>query len=518
MDFSIKTKIYTISFCTLIFIVSCFIFCDGVLIGDDIYFKFLAFGIKISKDFSYGSWLMDVQNILMYYIPHKLNINIQDWALTFGTYIKATIITSFSLIYLKIMQLKNIKNKIAFPCALLFVFLHIILLKKTWFIDFIIYEGFFRFTIPSLLLLIFLYQFYKFILQKSNNINFLSILGIITASSSEICAIISIISIFLYEIYAIFSNDTNKQKNYSITQILLSLIIGFIILINSDGFQGHFQDKLNNININPNINLGIFYEFAKLFFKKIILDYSIVHISFLTMFLFVLKSSKSKLEKFFPISIIISIFTFSFSLIFLGETSYSGNYWLVHKDFHTIFISLFLFCLAILLSIVLSAKNNKLNTKKIICYLITIGILLLPPLYSSISFIKKSNNNIKQHSYIRDKIRLFYLYKNQVPIMPYFSSFEAFFSLIKNHNIAFGDNIIIKKEIPTLHYERLEKHYFKTTYNVEIKPYTEEIKIVTDKQALYFFKENGGTIDEIYLKKYKFSDLKNWKFVLENKT
>lgn len=460
---------------------------------------------------------MDVQNFLMFYLPNKLNIHIQDWALTFGTIIKAIVVTSTISIFMKILKEKELKNEIVFPCTLFFFFSYIILLEKTRFIDFIIYEGFFRFTIPSLLLLIFSYKFYNFLEKKNENKNALSILGIITASSSEICAIILIISTFLYGVYLTFSKKEVKKKIYSIIPIFLSLILGLIILINSNGFQENIQDKFNNTSINLNINFAIISEFTKLFLEKIILDYLPIHILVLIFVLLNFKTTKNKLENFYPISLIFSIIIFSYSFIFLGKTSYSENYWLVHKDFYTIFIPTFLFSFSILLSNYLSIQKGNLNTKKLLCCFILIGFLLFPQFCDAVSFIKKSNNNIKQHSYIRDKIRLFYLYKNQVPTMPYFASFEAFFSLVKNHDIAFGDNVTTKKQIPTMHYERLEKHYFNNTYDVEIKPFAQQINLTTDKQALNTFKENGGNIDEIYKNKYNFSDLKNKNFVINNK-
>lgn len=499
----------------IIFILSCFILCNGVLVADDIFFYFIQDGIKPYKNFLYGTWIMEFQNILFYYIPYSLKINLNDWALSFGTFFKAIILTSIIFLYYRTGLINKTEKKINILSCSIIYFLLFICAKKIFFVDFIIYSGFFRFTLVSLLLLLFFYYFYKFYIKKEDKIFHIICLSIITASSSEIAFFILLATTSLILLYSLFNKLKKRKRTYLLSMIFFSVIAGTVILVNNKGFQNNIDYKIiHNIPLIE-IFTTSFLDFSKLFIKKFILDYAIFHIIFLV--LLILNIKKRNLESVvLALCINISCFLFAFSLIFLGKTHYSGGYWLNHNDIYTILIPLFIFNIVILLFNFIETENPKIQNYVFISLLI-INFSLFPAFINSVQTFKHSNQNIKAHSYLRDKIRLFYVYRSEEPTVPNFGVLFSFFYLIQNKDIEFGQsNIEINKdnEKHTFH-QWLENHYYKNTYKLEnMNNRNKDFILVSDKEALKTFKEKGGSYNEIYKGNYHFADLTNKNFVL----
>ena len=116
---------------------------------------------------------------------------------------------------------------------------------------------------------------------------------------------------------------------------------------------------------------------------------------------------------------------------------------------------------------------------------------------------------------MRDKIRLFYIYKNENGIMPAFAEFDSFFNLIKETTIPIGQNETKVSE--NSHYDKLEKSYFMHVYRL----YKYDLKNVrvldSDKKAIEIFLQNGGNFNEMYNGNYTFKKLTEQNFVLNNK-
>ncbi len=506
-------KIYLFIF--IIFLLSCYILSNGVLVADDIFFYFIQDGIKPYKEFLYGTWIMEFQNILLYYIPSLLNINFNDWALSFGTFFKASVITGIIYCFSKLGTLNKINNKIIIVCCSIIYLLLFICAKNTFFVDFIVYSGFFRFTFVLLLLLLFLYYFYKFYIKKENKIFHLIFLAILTSSSSEIAFFILLGTTFLALLHSLFEKSRNTKRTYLLSMIFFAVVTGTLILVNNNGFQNNISYKTYSNISTIQILTSSFIEFSRLFVKKLILDYVIFHITFFILLILNIKRKNIESAS-FSIFIYASCLTFAYSLIFLGKTHYSGGYWLNHNDIYTILIPLFIFNISILLFNFLETENLKIKNYVFISLLI-INFSLFPAFINSVQTFKHSNQNIKAHSYLRDKIRLFYVYRSEEPTVPNFGVLFSFFYLIQNKDIEFGQsNIEINKdnEKHTFH-QWLENHYYKNTYKLEnMNNRNKDFILVSDKEALKTFKEKGGSYNEIYKGNYHFADLTNKNFVL----
>ena len=499
----------------IIFILSCFILCNGVLVADDIFFYFIQDGIKPYKNFLYGTWVMEFQNLFLYYIPSLLNINFNDWALSFGTFFKASVITGIIYCFYKLGTLNKINNKIIIISCSIIYFLLFIFAKKIFFVDFIIYSGFFRFTFASLLLLIFFYYFYKFYIKKENKIFHLIFLAILISSSSEIAFFILLGTTFLALLHSLFEKSRNTKKTYLLSMIFFAVVTGTLILVNNNGFQNNISYKTLCHTTALEILTSSFIEYTKLFIKKFFIDFAIYYA--ILIILLILNIKKRNIESvILAIFINISTLVFAYCLIFLGKTHYSGGYWLNHNDIYTILIPLFIFNIVILLFNFIETENPKIQNYVFISLLI-INFSLLPAFINSVQTLKHSNQNIKAHSYLRDKIRLFYVYRNEEPTVPNFGVLFSFFYLIQNKNIEFGQSDIeINKdnEKHTFH-QWLENHYYKHTYKLEnMNNENKDFILVSDKKALKTFKEKGGSYNEIYKGNYHFADLTNKNFVL----
>ena len=451
---------------------------------------------------------MGLENVLMFFIPDILGINIQDWALSFGVFFKSLIMTLIVYINIKFLKLENSDNKIIIPLGCMSYLLIFIMLKQFLFIDFIIYEGFFRFIIPVLLLEIFFYNLYKMVVKSENNIKTVCVTGFLTAASSPVAMVISLSVFFMSCLLKL----KEHKKYFILTGIFL--LLGIYTLISNDGFHSHFENKIKDNIITIDYIIELFPEFIKYYFEKIIFNFGFYYLLIIMLILINLKKKIDICKVIFPLFIIIGINIFLFSLIILGKTSFDQTFWITHRDIYSIIIPLYI------LSLIMLTGNSiincsEINRKRILAVFVIICIILLPLFYKSGMYLHNSLLSIKNHSYMRDKIRLFYIYKNENANMPEFSKFNSFFNLIKETETEIGQNEINNSFLDN-HYEKLEKNYFINVY----KLYKYDLKnanvMESDKKALEIFLHKGGNIDEVYKGKYKFSKLKEKDFVLNN--
>ena len=488
-----KEKISIILFFGIIFLYTWFLLRDSILVADDTCFSFLYGGIKFIKTLYYGSWLMWVMNTLLYVIPHKLNINLQDWALMAAGFFKSGIITIFCIYIFKIFQ----KNNSNFYGSILFTismyFLFFILNSKYNFVDFIVNEGFVRFIIPLVLMEIFYYYFYSYIEEEKGKLyeSLLMVLAFFAATSSEVAAVM-LISTTLAAILL------TKEKKC--LKFLLILVLGFICLITTKGFNMHISEKMPGLAVDFSA-LG---DFLVMFLKNVIWNYIILYI------FIVFLCYKNKHKAFIPISITAGAFSFFLILFFCGKTSYNHDFWLDHIDLYP-----FLFT-SLMLSISFIIKPIEIRKMIETEIYAMVVLLMMTPFYDSSILLKNTLKNIKDFTYARDKIMMFYNYRGEEPILGEFSRFRMFLSVISSKRIN-------PKELKTYHIVEIpdeQEKFIQELINRDYYPIVYGAKGITNWErkwnAIEIFENKGGTFDEIYTGKYKFSNLSKRDFVLKN--
>lgn len=498
----------------IIFFICLYIFTGNVLIADDIHFEFFPDGIKFYKELHYGTCVMEMQNILMYWIPYKLNINIQDWVSSFGALFKSFIIMSVIYLYFKFIRLEKDDIKITIPLLIIIFYTFFIYVKSAFIYEYTIMGGFFRFLLPVLFELIFIYEYYKLFTNRKFNKSILFLSAIISTLSSPITASVSIILVFISLIYkSVFIKDLNKTHIY----ILITIIASFTFLFFNHEFQNDIILKTQN---NPIMIDKIFRdipEFLALYSKEIIISRWIYYVPYIVLLLITLITKNDKTKSYFSLFLLISINAFMLSLVIMGKTEYMQRYWFYHSDLFSTLIPLYILSYIIVFMNYISTFSEKKINKITIFFIICI-ILIFPKFCDSADYTKKTIINIRNHSYIRDKIRMFYFYRNEPPIMPIFAEFHPFHCLLKmNKVINFGENGVTRQDIykVSVFYNFLETAYYRYVYN--ITPSKQYFIKDDDKSALEIFIQNGGSIDEIYSGKYKFTNLNNKNFVLNNK-
>ncbi len=477
-----KRHILIILFFILIFYYTQIIMSGSVLVGDDLY-TFFADGIKLDKQLDYGSWVMYLMNLLLYYIPNKLNINLQDWCISYGSLIKTITVTGIFVYIYKFIRKSNQSVISSLLGTFILYAIFFILHSRMFFVDFMINEGFFRFIIPAFLTEVCLYYLYSLIRGERVNNKLLTILSVITAASSEVAAVILISTILIISIY-------KKEKRY--IKLMLMMIIGFIMLLSTKGFQEHINGKLTN----EELQFQYIGEFLLMFIKNVIWDYIVIYIIIALLYV------REKKEGFFSVIIIAGAFIFFISLFFMGKTSYNGTFWLDHNDIYSFLIIILIVAIAVLF--------NKVDIK--ICILSV--LILAYPFYDSSLLLKNTLLNIKDNTYARDKIRLFYEYRNETAKMPELVKFRMFYSVMTKERMDVNDCHPIKDVSTKAEEDKLQMllnmFYYPIMYKSGINTKQEIIK-----DGVEYYKKRGGSLREVELGEYKFSDLENREFVLK---
>jgi hypothetical protein len=294
-------------------------------------------------------------------------------------------------------------------------------------------------------------------------------------------------------------------------------------LFTSSGFHTHVAIKIHNEPINFIDKLAFIPEFLKLYYEKIILNYWIVYTTIIILFILnFIKNIKERngLEKIlYPLFPILGILIFNFLLIFMGKTNYDGNFWLTHIDIHAAILPIF--ALSIVLSSFQFFTRYFIQKRKICSIIIMFSIICLSfPFYQDVEKFQNIKENVRKFIYLKDKIRLFYEYKGEKPIMPLqISKFEIIFETfnpeiidIDNFSKQINDNAIDSVKIRVE-----EEEYYKSTYNKNVINHFDDIILKDYNEAIKKFKAEGGSYKEIKAGKYRFTDLEDKNFVLKGK-
>lgn len=506
-----KDKFFYVIVYFALFFCSLYIFKGNVLNSDDIYFNFLNnIDIKLKYDFFYGSWIMSLQNLLMYYLPNKLGVNLQVWALSFGVFFEASIVT-FMICSIMNFCDKNIRFSEKFLLVILTYFLYFILLGQRFFIDFLLYSGFFRFVLPSLFLVIVVYFIKKLYSGEKVNNLMLGIFSFLASSSLELVGFLLIlISFFSFLAKFIFpiSKDKYDFKFYlKWIFLIFANISGFLFLYFSEGFRNHLHEKSAKL-ITLDEFCDLFIPFCNCFYNEIILPYWYLFAFILLISFYLLKKDREKsfLVVSFSFIVIFSFICLCFSFIFLGKTSYKHNFWLDHFDNYSVFVPLLLFNLISLLSYFLSSIS--LYKKQISVLFILFLFSLSFPFFSYVDSLKKSIDTISKYTYIRDKIRLYYSYRGVQPYSSlYLLSRPAW---IQTRFFPFEETDVV------IHFAKvvLDDVYYPICYNHHIHTYKQDYIFLSFFELLAQFERDGGSLQEVLVSKYDFAKLSDKNFVL----
>lgn len=506
-----------ILFFALMFGITLYLLYGCVLCCDDICFNFLEGGIKFYKDeLIRGTFAMHLDNILSYWLPYKLQINIQDFSAVFGNIFKASVITTIFIYFHKFLTDAKINKKISLLVILILYFSFFIYQQPKYFVDFVVNEGFFRFIMPVCFYEILLYYCLKiYTEEKETGIYKLALFAAITAGASELTLLLSSLTAGLF---IFLSKD--KRKKYLI--IFSGIIAGAFLVIFNKYFWLNFIYKLNYSDSSLSFSFtkiaGYIPEYTKMVTDKIIIGYFPAFAIILTCLYLNFKNLTDEISKkyfkFLCLSLVVTIF-FVYSFMFAGKSSYQNNFWLDHNDLYSVFDVLFM-TLTVLGLCSVSNLIAKIDCKKIIVSLIIIIWVLLPFQVNCCIFLKNGVSNIRKHIYLTDKINLFYLYKDIPVKLPNFAKFYVQYVYMNKNNI----DVYEEKFMPDISEMDLyklykNKNYYPIVYKTPAFP--EDMGgpfAETNAEALDYFIENGGNFDEIYTGKYKFSDLENKDFVL----
>ena len=512
-----ETQKLTYIFMFIIFAITFYLLRNNVYCIDDLIYHFLEQPLAVFREYYYGTWIMPFQNITMYIMPRIIGINFQDWALIGGTTIKALTITLMMLCFLKTF-LNNEINKIYSYALTFFVFMLLFcLFGQNKFADLIIMSGFFRFIIPAALLIWTLYLMFKHFTGKKTNLYLLFPVCFLTAYASEITAGILLVSLFILFFY----KETEAKNIKEVLPYMTLLLVGFVgtlCLVCSTGFNYHITNKLGTQPVTIFVIYENLSEFTKVFINSLIVKYIVFWLIALCLYRFNKRREKYK-HNIFAISVLSGVLIFGFSLIIMGKTNYDGGYWIEHKDIYSVFIPAILYAVTILALPYIKKKmtaNWFRNT-----FVVVFVVFLVSFCYYS-NQLEKELYAIKEYTYLRDKIRLFYYYKGQKPIYPMSTHicladkhikqvyYENKFNRSDNY---YDDNFIHENSNG---YLTMDKYYYPLNYKIYIDEPAAPV-FLSHKDGIKSFLNNGGSIDEINNKKYRFKDLKNKDFVLNNR-
>ncbi len=483
-----------------------YLFLGHVLCVDDIYYHFFADGrITMAREYYYGSWVMPVQNFFMYYLPYKLGVNIQDWAQYFGALFEAGVVFIFIKYFSKFFEFARISKKLNLLLTTISFMGFFFLLNLLKFKDILIYSGFFRFVLPSCLLVVWCYYLYKIFKSKLNgSILLFYAFSVLTASSSEMIGVMCVIILLTLLIYS-FVNKLECRKNFIIIFILLFL--GLSLLLVTKGFQEHFVDKLQNRMFSFDVLFSNIIPFLKACIKQLFSVNGLLLISFFVWMYLNKKESTAKDEMIFALSLAFAVILFSLSLVFLGKTHYSGGYWIIHDDIYTVFYSLYVVIMAVLSINILKDSSIK--------FMNILFVILIPLFLISVIHLKVAIWNIKDISYLRDKMMLHYMAKNEKVVLPHALFANSFYTLISHVYVNLDAFLhfylrdFSPSDIKFLddYSEAMYINYYPFVYKYKYMGRKMPIEFVEGPEAMEYFAEQGGSWSEIKKHNYLFSDL-----------
>lgn len=529
---NIFKKFNTGDYITLLFFVvtavfSFFLLKNNVLYLDDIMLDFIRDGIKFHIPLiGYGTWTLQLQNQLLYYLPHKLGVNIQDWALIFGGIFKALILTGISFVLYKFMRTEKTPLVLALPLTFIFYSLLVILITNLTINDFVIYAGFFRFTFCMFLMLIFLYLYYSFYINKKINLMIILPLAVVSAASSEVVACLMLTITFLTSAFKVIYEKIRlksfDKKSFFINLLILTAVItGILLLVSDEGFRCHVMTKKSSELSCLTDYFLILPEFLKQYFINVIyahsFPYCVLFLSCLSAFILNKSESDNILYKIiFSLICLISILVLYFSLIIVGKFDSTDNYWINHPDLYSVVIPLYFVSLIIPLANIMPVLYLSKKRLVFITVFLCCGILY-PQLMNTYNYLKNEYKIYKEMTYIRDKAIAFCMYSGI--LLPDSDIFRYLF-IDKNIYAESIENY----EIPVtkLDVDDFEKSfkvillnsYIPAVYNIK-NTNPEVIKgIATLQQTMSYLFSKGFKYDEVERNEYKFSDISDRDFVL----
>lgn len=512
--FCIETLFWLGLFALIIFVMQ-----NHVLMADDIVLNFLTNGgITLKRAYYYGSWVMPLQNLVLYYAPYKLSqlsfiphINLQDWAQVVGGLFESSVIFLLIKYFSKFFDI----TKIGTVQKLLWTILTFILFNnfmyRLEYLDIIVYSGFFRFILPSVMMCIFIFYLYKYLKNKEGNVIFLCILALLTASSSEIVGAILFVTCFGVLITA-RKNENSKQ----LMLIMLAAALGLAVLVLSVGFHSHFSAKLGHDIKNLSILLKDLLPFCQVYIKQMFLDNELFFIAFMFLLLLNIKNRDKdsyNSEIILSVSMLIGFLLFAFMLVILGPTLNGDDYWVVHIDIYSVLYLVFIIAYILLLQNII--KDN-FNTKAFNAALIILILICMPAFNSELTQLRTLMSNIKDITYVRDKMVLFYLRNNEKDIILPDAAFrDNIYELQKNMRIHFYDFLYFYKfdyiqeyrDVVYDEYYAMFDNYFKHIYKLKTIPKDVKIEHINGADAMLYYENLGGTYHEVQEHKYRFSDL-----------
>lgn len=524
---SSEKKMYMF-FYFFIFGISCFILKDGIINAEDRCYEFFYNGIKAYKPFFYGSWQMHLENLLMFFTPHSLELNIVDWSNSFGVIFQSLCITTIIATVGKFGQLNNkLKAQTIIPvmfiafCSFFLMFCQYNdPLLKTKIFELFIFLSFFRFFVATCLLVIFFYNLYKLFLNKKTSLIFTMICAFFLGCAGEYMVGISLTTVTLAILFKLFfeKKAIKDLKNY--IYIFLTICIGYTILFFTEGYQYFISIYSEGYHFSLSNVISDIPNFFKMYYERMFVNYWHVYAILIGLFTLSYEKNKQNLAKnVFPLFIVAGTLTFSATLIVLGKNSYFGNYWLDYRDFYTIYSVLYTVCISIAIYNFISDfswEDNK-SIQKTLTFLCI--IISIPFVYHANIFMTEKYN-IKKFFYCVDKMRLFYEYKGIAPHMPSFYRWNTFV-FIRNEKLSDfeSDRVIIGEDpFDDEYFDRIEDWYYSQAYHINFKNRTDSMIIEpSNVGAIEYFEKHGGNFNEVKQGKLKFENLEDKDFVLGEK-
>ena len=494
----------------LLFALLLYLFCGNILSVDDIYYSFLADAkITLHREYFYGTWLMPLQNLLMYYLPYKLGINIQDWAQYFGAFLESSFIFILFWYYSKFFESAKVSKKMNLFLTSISFMLLFFLLNLLNFKDILIYSGFFRFVVPSVLLVVWCYYLYKiFKSQSFGTVGFIVFLlfSVLTASSSEVAGFMCIIFSFVLLVYSLMNKKECGKKLMVISAVL---VLGLLILLLTKGFQAHFSGKIQNNILSFETVAVNFLPYLKACLKKLFPINGFLFVLLCILMFLNKRVENSKDEMIFSLSLFSAIVVFALSLVILGKTHYSGGYWIEHTDIYVFMYILYIVLIDVLLINILNQKSKKIL---LVCF-----FALLPLFFVSSVHLRVSINNIKDLTYLKDKMMMYYmsLPEQEKIILPYALYNNSFYTLIGHVYVDFNaflnlysrDFSLKDKEFLEMYKYSMYVNYYPFVYKFKFNGKNLPVEFIDGRSAMKIFNEMGGDYSEIKNHKYHFSDL-----------
>lgn len=507
----------------LLFILLFVLFKNGCLNTDDVACCGF-FPVTLGKSFwYYGSWVVPLNNFLLYWLPFTFKINLQDWSGVVGGLFETIVTLGMILAVEKNGYLNKISPKIVIPVTfIIFVysFQVIYMLKPP---DYFIFCAFFRFVFPPLLFMIFLYNLYKILREQDVCYQVFVPITFLMASSSEVLAGISLVTVSLtilaILIEGILTKNLNKKSLLITLGVFLVLVGGTLFLVTNEGFRMHYLHKSAGQVFSWTAIFMSLPEFWKDYSAKVLINYLPIYLSLLFLMgvnFWALPDRKKFVPTFFPSFVYVGILIFMFMLIFAGKHHYSGGYWTSHRDIHLLIILLFIYSLSF--SIFEFLKRVKFEDIKKLLVVLCVGSTFVLCVLSHGFYNQKLN--LKKFTYLNDKIRLFYEYKDMSPALPPTTMFECVFYVthsvpidIYEYNEKIDDN-----SLDPLIMHVLEDYAMGEIYFVNVKNRFNDVRhIGSVPESLRLVEALGGNFDEFKTNDFKFAKLSDKKFVLGEK-